>query len=185
MPATTPLFGFPYPLGSESPNGPAQIGALAQEVEDVFGSNATARTTIGVLQHAAGNTTVLNGSFVPLPDTPVTNPFPVPARLHMVTNVRLAMGGGSAGVYAPAEVLLIINDTSGALQVRQPLWVPIRSQEDAQALGDVFLDVPAGATRRVSVTVVKRTSVTGTLSGAAYSSFSGKPGLNWTQVCWT
>lgn len=36
MPGTTPLFGLRYPLSSEAPDGPAQLLALATDVENTL-----------------------------------------------------------------------------------------------------------------------------------------------------
>lgn len=46
MPDTTPGYSLPYPLGSEPPDGPAQIGALANRLDTVLGA-FDANVTIG------------------------------------------------------------------------------------------------------------------------------------------
>lgn len=48
MPLTTPTYGLPYPEASDPPNGPTQIQALAEEVEDELtriDATAAANTT--------------------------------------------------------------------------------------------------------------------------------------------
>lgn len=44
MPGTTSLFGLPYPLGTEAPNGPAQIKALADALEALLSPLSSAWT---------------------------------------------------------------------------------------------------------------------------------------------
>jgi microcystin-dependent protein len=47
---TTPIYGFPYPQGSDPADGPAQIGALAQKVEQVLQPiQATIEVPVGAM----------------------------------------------------------------------------------------------------------------------------------------
>jgi hypothetical protein len=55
VPDTTPLLGFPYPEGSDAPDGPSQIGALALAVDtEVYAANA--RLSKNASQSIAHNT---------------------------------------------------------------------------------------------------------------------------------
>lgn len=89
MPDTTPTFALPYPLGSEPPDGPAQVGALANRLETVLGafdSNVLIGADNGLVTSA---TTIADGNTWNDVENPVQITVPKPGLLLIFCSVNL------------------------------------------------------------------------------------------------
>lgn len=89
MPDTTPTYALPYPLGSEPPDGPGQIGALASRLDTVLGAfdaNVIVGGSNGVTVSAA---TIPDGNTWTDVEDPVQIPVAKPGLLMVVGSVTL------------------------------------------------------------------------------------------------
>jgi hypothetical protein len=135
----TPVYGFPYSAGTDAPNGPAQIQALAEAVESKFVTSdaaiAAANANIGTyrklvgIERLASNT----GAFSSETAVLIVNAAPIPANTFYVAefipkyNVSVA---GARWIYRFKDVgtnaLLMDIVDPGATEAGVPLQARFR-----------------------------------------------------------
>jgi len=124
----TATYKFPSPEDSESPNGPAQIKALADKLEAVKWLSQSLKPTVGI--KATNVTTALGTSYADIPNTTLEITPAVSSNLVVVLapwliapgnstgwaiinldgvdqeRAAVATGGGSTG-YTPSQVMIL------------------------------------------------------------------------------
>lgn len=96
MPDLTPNFDLPYPLASEPPNGPEQIGALAAAVDAALESVNT-RTSVGASNGGETQGIPAGNTWTDTPDPVVQIPVTGPGKLLVFCVVTLNDPGTAAG----------------------------------------------------------------------------------------
>lgn len=95
MTIETATYKFPSPEDSESPNGPAQIKALADKLEAAKWLSQSLKPTVGV--KATNVTTALGGSYADIPNTTLEITPAVSSNLVVVLAPWLLISGFSTG----------------------------------------------------------------------------------------
>ena len=147
MPDTTPNYPLPYPLGSEAPDGPAQIGALANRLDVVLAAFDT-NVIVGGVSGADVITPIPAGNTWSDVETPSTVVVPKPGVLLVVGSVYLhhmvETGDPQARVNVTGPVSGLIS-SSGRVGTGQTggieVWatVPVLAKAEVTAAGTLTL----------------------------------------------
>lgn len=115
---STPIYGLPYPSLSDPPDGPAQIGALAQAVEDelnrIDGELAVLQD-VPVAQSAAasGSVSTTSGTYVALTNNPGVA-FVAPPSGRVIVSFGSTLDGNTATVFGMVTVQIRTGSTIGS-----------------------------------------------------------------------
>lgn len=147
MPTTTPNFGLPYPLGAEPPDGPAQIGALANRLDVVLGAFDT-NVVVGAASGPDTIQAIPDGSAWSSVEAAAAVTVPKPGILLVVGSVYLQHLVSTGDPQARVEVSGAVTDyvsSSGRLGTGQTggieVWasVPVMAKAQVTAAGTLTL----------------------------------------------
>lgn len=103
MSDTTPIYGFPFPEGTDPPNGATQIEALAQEIEDQLAAGSGLRSRGKAIISAEQGTASSSYTLLGTPDRVENLVLPTDGLIFV--NYRALAGGSLSG-----KAALFLND---------------------------------------------------------------------------